>query len=1059
MISFFARHPTAANLLMVAFLTLGILSLPTLRRETFPDFQTREVEIRVPYPGATPEEVEEAICQRIEDAIDNVRFVEETRCDARQNMGVVTVEMVPDGDWSAFKDEIDTAIAAIDDFPDRAEEATVRELHTTDPVLTVLVAGEMPAGDLKLYAEGLKDQLQEIPEVNIVDIEGFADHQLRVELSSDALIRFGLSPADVADAIRRQSVDVPAGTVEATHEDVLVRFSEERQTAKELGDLVVLGGPAGAEVRIRELGKVVDEFELAEDKAILYKASAQEDEHAPRRAAILRVKQTDTQDTLVVAGAVKQFIAREQAAQPAIDLIITQDISLLVSDRLGLLVKNGWQGMILVFLTMWLFFNARLSLWVAASLPVSFLGAFFFMPQLDLTINMMTMVALLLGIGILMDDGIVIAENIAAHHRRGKKPLQAAIDGVREVSSGVVSSFLTTICVLGPLAFLEGNVGRILRVVPVVLLLVLSVSLVEAFLILPSHLGHSMQGHRQRNWLRGRIDTSFEWVRQNVLGRIVDLLVRWRYAWMGCVLAAFLASVALPAGGILKFQALPELDGDTAVARVLMPQGTPLKKTEQVVDRLVASLVNVDDRLSPLQPDNERLVKTIYARYNENADAFEAGPHVVTVYADLLTAERRTTGLEDLYAEWRDEVGKAPASLAINYTDPSPAPTGRNIEVRARGKDLHELRAVTLDLKDWLGRFHGVENLTTDLRPGKREYRIRFRPGVLGLELDSARMAAQLRAAFQGQQATEIQVGSESYEVEVRFDRESRREIDDLLGFRFTLPGGAQVPLASVATVQETRSWSRIARVNGLRTATLRGDVDSRVGNTAAVLAELKSQYLPGLRERHPGVSFQLDGETAEAAKTGKSLARGMAVGVIGVFILLSFQFRSYVEPLIVMVAIPGALIGVIWGHLLMGYPLTMPSILGFVSLAGVVVNDSILLVLFLKQSRRAGMEPTKAACQASRDRFRAIIMTSLTTMAGLIPLTFESSLQAIVLIPLALSIVFGMLTSTVLVLLVIPCLYVVLDDLGLAAKLDESEDEVPETAIASPTVGCAEPM
>ena len=482
---------------MIALLAMGLLSLRGLRRETFPDFRPREVDIRVPYPGATAEDVEEGICQRIEDAIDGVRFVEEVRSDARQNLGTVTVEMVEGGDWSAFKDEIDTAVAAIDDFPDGAEEPVVTELYTTDAVLTVLVAGAMSPGDLKLYAEDLKDRLQEVPEISLIEVEGFSDHQLRVELSAEALIRHGLSTADVADAIRRQSVDLPAGTVEAKHEEVLIRFTEERQTADALGELVVFGGASGAEIRVRDLGRVVDDFELAENKAVLFRANDEDQSHQPRRAALLRIKKTDTEDALVVATAVKEFLATERLERPSVDLVVTQNISTLIVDRLSLLLKNGWQGMLLVFATMWLFFNARLSLWVVASLPVSFLGAFFFVPQLDLTINMLTMVGLLLGIGILMDDGIVIAENIAAHHERGKKPLQAAIDGVREVSAGVASSFLTTICVLGPLAFLEGNLGRVLRVVPIILLLVLSISLIEAFLILPNHLGHSLRRARE----------------------------------------------------------------------------------------------------------------------------------------------------------------------------------------------------------------------------------------------------------------------------------------------------------------------------------------------------------------------------------------------------------------------------------------------------------------------------------------------------------------------------------------------------------------------------------
>jgi multidrug efflux pump subunit AcrB len=498
----------------------------------------------------------------------------------------------------------------------------------------------------------------------------------------------------------------------------------------------------------------------------------------------------------------------------------------------------------------------------------------------------------------------------------------------------------------------------------------------------------------------------------------------------------FLAAIALPAGGILKFQALPELDGDSAVARVLMPQGTPLERTEAVVNQLVSALYEIDQELTPMQPGGRQLVETVYARYNLNADAYEAGPHVVTVNADLLTGSNRNIRLDALFEKWRLKAGKIPDAIAVNFTDPGLAPSGRNIEVRARGRDLEQLRAATLDLKQWLGRFDGVENLTTDLRPGKREYRIQFRPGVLGLDLDSQRMASQLRAAFHGERAAEIQVGSESYEIEARFNEDSQNSINHLMNFRFTLPDGTQTPLASVATVTEARGWSRIARVDGMRTATLRGDVDSRLTNTAAVLGKLTADYLPELKEKFAGVDFAIEGETAESAKTAGSIQRGLLIGLIGVFILLSFQFHSYIEPLIVMAAIPFSLIGVILGHLALGFPLTMPSMLGFVSLAGVVVNDSILLVLFLKQKRAEGADPVKAAGQASRDRFRAILITSLTTMAGLIPLTFETSLQAVVLIPLAISIVFGMLASTILVLLVIPCMYVCLSDFGMTASI-----------------------
>ncbi|MEM9703768.1 MAG: efflux RND transporter permease subunit, partial [Planctomycetota bacterium] len=424
---------------------------------------------------------------------------------------------------------------------------------------------------------------------------------------------------------------------------------------------------------------------------------------------------------------------------------------------------------------------------------------------------------------------------------------QAAVDGVSQVAGGVFSSFLTTACVLGPLMFLDGNIGRGLLVVPIVLLLVLTASLAEAFLILPSHLGHALHDEQEPNAIRRLIDRTFAWVREHVLGRAIDLCVRWRWAWAGLVVMAFLGSLALPAGGILKFQALPELDGDTAVARVLMAQGTPLARTEAVAERLAEELLKIDAELSPQQPNGGPLVKSVYATFSENADAYEAGPHVVTVFAELLTGEERTVTLDDVFARWRRAVGDVPGAIAVNYTDPGAGPSGRNIDVRISGRDLEELAAVADELKAWLSRFDGVNNLTADLRPGKLEYRVRFRPGVLGQGLNASAMAAQLRAAFQGEEALEMQVGSESFEVEIRFAPESQDSLEDLTNFRFTLPDGTQVPLASVAKLEETRGWSRIARVDRVRTASLRGDVDGRRTNTAAVTAALKNEFLPQL--------------------------------------------------------------------------------------------------------------------------------------------------------------------------------------------------------------------
>ncbi len=1025
MIHYFARHPTAANLLTVALVAMGLLTAANLRRETFPDIAPSEVQVQAVYRGATPAEVEEAVCQRIEDAIDGVRFVKEVRADAREGVALITIEMAEGGDFTTFLADIQTEVDAIDDFPEDVEDPIVTQQGVTDPVLAIVVSGPMTPPDLKAYCEDLKDRLQLLPDISLVDIQGFSDHQLRVELSAEGLLRYGLSAADVAQVIQRQSVDLPAGLLETSQHELLIRFVEQRRTPAELEDLVIVAGAGGAEVRLGDLAEVKDVFELAEETVTL----------DGRRAAIVRIEKTKNQDMIRVADAVKQLVDDQRRRYPAVDLRVTQDTSTLVQDRLRMLLRNGWQGITLVMLTMWLFFSFRLSFWVVLSVPVSFLGAFFFMTWCGLTINMITMVAMLLALGLLMDDGIVIAENIAAQLSRGVKPMQAAIDGVNQVKSGVFSSFLTTVCVLGPLATLAGDLGKILRQVPLVLILVLAISLVEAFLILPAHLGHSLKSVDRPNWFRQRFDQFIDFVRLQLVGAAVDACLRWRYLFVGCVIGLFLVCISLMAGGVIKFRAFPDLDGDVVVARVLLPPGAPLHRTEAVVEQLTDALDRVNTHFAPRQPAGADLTQTVVVEFNKNTDAFESGPHVATVTVDLLEAEIRDASVDEIIERWREEAGTLSGVLDVVFDEPSIGPAGRAIEMRIRGNDLLELKQASQETIAWLQPFTGVRNLIDDLRPGKSELRVSLREGTLGLGLDGSNVARQLRTAFQGSLADEIQVGRESYEIDVQLRPHDQDSLADLETFYLTGPSGEQIPLAAAAEVRQDRGWSRIARINGLRTVTVRGDVDTRVANAADVLMKLRRDFLPQLQQKHPELRFEFEGQGKEAATTQQSMLRAMLVGLLGVFAILSFQFRSYIEPLTVMITIPLALIGVLLGHLIMGVDFSMPSMLGFASLAGIVVNDSILLVLFLKQERDAGRPLLEACSHASRLRFRAILLTSLTTVAGLLPLLAERSLQAQVLIPLAVSIAFGLMASTVLVLFVVPCLYAIFADMGLVTQ------------------------
>ena len=1030
MIRFFAGHPTAANLLMILLFALGIIALPTMRRETFPDFSASMVEVSVAYAGASAEEIEEAVCQRIEDAIEGLTDVLEVRCDAREGFASATIEMEDGGDITRFLADVTTEVEAIDNFPDLAEDPVIRQLNRTDQVVSIAITGPMSEADLRVYAEEVRTRLNRLDDVSQATLQGFSERQIRIALDAQALRQHGLSVADIAGVVERQSVNLPSGTVETVERDILVRFDDERRDPLALADLLILGSESGAEIRLGQIATITDRFENAEDRV----------EFDGRRAALIQVSKTKDQDTLTVMAAVRAFLETEQAmAPPGVTFALTRDTASIVEDRLDMLTVNMSVGLGLVFLVMWLFFSIRFSFWTALGLPASFAGTLFVMTTLGYSIDMMTMVALLIAVGLLMDDSVVIAENIATHLSKGASPLDAAINGTREVAAGVFSSFITSICVFAPLGFLAGDMGQVLQVVPIVLIMTLSVSLIEAFLILPHHMAHALR-HERPSALRRRFDTVFDRVRERGLGRLVDVAIKWRYLTAGLVVMVFLVSLSMLVGGRLQFQAFPELDGDVIEARILLPQGTPLAHTQDVVVEVGEALGRVDDAFAPDQPDGQSLVRSVLVQYNTNADAFESGPHIATVTADLLSAEIRNARLDDVLNVWRQEVGTIPDVLSLTFAEPTTGPAGQPIEIRLSGDDLNELNAAAAELMAWLGSYSGVIDLNSDLRPGKPEIRLRLREGALAMGLDASTIANQLRAAYQGQTASEIQVGTESFEIDVQLAPSDQDSLSDLDLFTVTLPSGGQVPLSAVAVVESGRGFARIARIDGRRTVTIRGDIDRRLGNLSAILQDTETQYLPGFLSRHPGVDVELEGEAANQAETQASLITGFMLGVLGIFLLLSFQFRSYIEPVIVMVAIPLGLIGVIWGHMVMGIDLTLPSIMGLASLSGIVVNDSILLVMFVKRNAAAGLDVVDAARQASRERFRPILITTATTIAGMLPLLFERSLQAQVLIPLVTSLVFGILAATVLILVVLPALYAILSDFGLTTVAKEAE-------------------
>ena len=1033
MIRWFAEHPTAANLSMVAIILLGLVALPDLQRETFPAIDNDKVSIKAIYPGATAAEVEDAICRRIEDALESISDLDEVRCESTESLGSATAVMIEGGNMLQFLDDIKSEVDAINDLPDQVESPIIKELGRTNAVVSIAITGPKNPVVLKAYAEDVKLRLLAAAEIANIEIKGFSDHQIRVEISAARLQQYGLSMADVASRIQGQSISTPLGRLEGQQEDLILRFDDQRKSVQTLGQLIIISGESGAVIRLADIATISNRFDRAEDK-ILFNG---------QRAAILDITKTKIQDVLRAYGDVAGFVESEnQYAPTGITLALTQDRASVVQDRLDMIIANAAQGLIMVFLILWLFFSLRYSFWVTMGLPVSFLGALFILPFLGITINMISMVGLLIGIGLLMDDAIVIAENIAARMNRGERAMQAAINGVTQVLPGIMSSFATTLMVFGSLAFITGEIGQILRVMPIVLIVVVSVSLLEAFLILPSHLGHSLAAidKREDSKFRQLFEAKFDHLRDHWFGPLLDRAVEYRYLTLGLVLMSIILSITLPASGQLKFVGFPDTEGDIVEARLLLPQGTPLARTEFIVERIQSVALDLNRQLKSQQPEAQDLVRNITIIYGKNPDAFETGPHVARVVIDLLSAEIRNTNLDEFRDAWRDELAGLSDVISLKFTEPAVGPGGRPIEVRLKGAELERLKQASQEMQHWFLSYQGITDITDDLRPGKRELRLRLKDSAGVLGINAKTVADQTRSAFQGITVDEFPLGSETYEVDLRLPASDRLDPHNLEQMSITTRDGSLIPLPIVAHIEEARGWARINRIDRQRAVTVYGDVQRDVVNAQELLQLAATELFPQLREKYPDIQIDTQGESQSSAETSQSMLRNVLLGLFGVYMLLAFQFRGYLAPIAVMTVIPTALVGVMFGHWLLGLDLTMPSIVGMASLFGVVVNDSILLVVFMRDARGEGTEVIKAAKQAARARFRPILLTSITTIAGLLPLLTETSTQAQILIPMAASLAFGLTSATLIGLFLVPSIYCILNDFDLLDEVDQHE-------------------
>ncbi|PCJ16969.1 MAG: acriflavin resistance protein [Candidatus Cloacimonadota bacterium] len=1028
MIRYFASHKTASNLLMLLIVVLGLMTLPKLTRETFPRNKLDEVVVSVIYPGASALDVETNICLPIENAIEGISGIDDVECRAYENRAITIVSKFEDTNFSRLLMDVKTKVDAIKTFPELVEKPIVEKLNPNDPVASIALVSPMPLPELRHLSENIRDEIRQNVGLKLVTLQGFSQSQLRIELDESILRALSLSVQNITDIISRQNISMPTGNLEGANFQINIRVENEKRSALELGKTFIKKGINGKEIRLFDIATITNQFEI--DEELIYFNN--------KPAIILKIEKSRGEDSIVILNKINKFIKRKNQEFPdGTSLTLTNDKASIVQDRLDLISKNGLQGLILVVVVLYFFFGLNFAIWVSMGLPVSFLGGLFFMKYCGVTINMLSLVGLLLGIGLLMDDAIVLSENIASHSRKGHSPLDSAVKGAKQVFNGVMSSFLTTVIMFGGLAFLDGNIGRVLRAMPIVLILILSVSLIEGFLILPNHLAHSLEKEQKISWIRKIFMNYFDKLKDFWVNILLSFALTYRYLFMSGVIVAFFFSISLLVNGTIKFQALPTIEGNNITARLLMPQGVSLQLAKLRVKQIIDGLDQVGLEHKKKYSITESLIENVMIEHSVNLDVDEKGPHVATISVDLLSSEVRKMSINEIIASWKLNIGEIYDVSELTIKEPVFGPGGTPIHVRFIGKDLSELSKISGEMKYWLRRIEGVRNVMDDLRKSKDEISLTLKPGALILGVDAKLIAIQLRAAFLGIVADEVSILEKNYEISVQINNKDKTSLSQLKNFFILNNQGKKIPLLELVNFKVGKSFSKITRVDGQRTVNVTADVDTRKANVMEILQLAKKEVFTILEKKYPDIKIVLEGEIKSSAETGSSMRRAFGLGLLGVFILLSLQFGGFLEPLIVIMAIPLALIGVLFGHVFMGYDFSMPSALGFISLAGIVVNDSILLVEFIHLYWKESKDLIESIKAAVDSRFRAIFLTSLTTIAGTAPLLLEKSVQVQILTPLVISLIFGMLSATLLILLVIPCLYAILNDFSLLKKAD----------------------
>ncbi len=1074
-LAFGVRRPVAINLLMLAIIGAGLIFGTTLRREMFPEVTPSRAMITVIYPGASPEEVEEGMILKIEDKVLELADVDEVTSTINEGGGAVVVEFV-DGvdDIDLAVNDVKAALDTLTDLPDEAERLRTTKFEATLPVITIGMFGEMTEVEKKRGIRNIQDDLESLPEMGEVQVYGIRTDEISVEITPATLLHYSLSLPDVAAIIQRYMKEIPGGTVRTSVDSVRVRTLGVDEQADAISDIIIKSNPSGSVIRLGDIATIEQSYEDVEfrnrvngqssasvtvvnvndgdivdmaETVRAYFAGLKGEQFKPYIADRInafkdqgvQVKTTqDGSNTATSSNGATRSI-RLKAYELGLyrgttlpgDVVLYNDLAKFVEGRLELLTRNALYGAILVFLTLFVFLSLRVAGWVMIGLIVSLLGTLAFMAFMGITLNLLTMFGLIVVLGLLVDDAIVVAENIVARHESGEPPLSAAVNGVGQISWPIVATVLTTIAAFLPLRMVEGQMGDFLGALPIVVACALTVSLIESLMILPSHMGHSLERGERRT--PGRIIGFFRsyehvrdgWINRVVLpgfGRFVRLALRYRYITSAIALSVWLISVGLFAGGRVAFTFFPSTDSELFLADLQMPVGTAIDTTDKMVQRIEDVCMS-----HPAVRTTDALVGVRLDTNDWNVSGSQT--NIGQVYVELVPVEDREQTSPEIISDIRAVLGDLTGVKSLRFEAVQGGPGGIPINIAILGQDIQKASDISQLIQDRLASFDGVFEISDDANEGQRELQISLLDGAAGLGLTPNAIALQIRGFFHGIEAHTFSMNREDVDIRVMLNEKTRRSLaslDDLYIFTNT---GVRVPLCEVAMISEGTGYAAIHRLNRTRSLTVTADVDQAVTNPERVIAEI-TPYLAELDAMHPGITIEPRGRQLETEKSISSLMIGFAVACGIIYVILAWLFSSYLQPVAVMLGIPFAAVGMIWGHMLLGYDIMILSLIGFVALTGIVVNDSLILLEFYNHKRAEGLGVTEALVESSMRRLRPIVLTTVTTVLGLSPLMMEQSFQAKFLIPMAIAISGGLLSATGMILVVLPCLMLIGDDL-----------------------------